>query len=99
VLDTGMFFGEVALADDAPEPATISALTPMRLRVATRLAFVQLVVMPPFARALVQTLAAYERLAYDDGASSHSVTSGKLARPSDETASGGCHDRQVGVHG
>jgi CRP-like cAMP-binding protein len=84
---------------NTPEPATISALTPMRLRVATRLEFVQLVMMPPFARALVQTLAAYERLAYDNGASSHSVTSGKLARPSDETASGGCHDRQVGVHG
>jgi len=99
MLDAGMFFGEAAVVDDAPEPATISALTPMRLRVATRHGFSQLVVMPPFARALLQSLAAYERLAYDDGASTDSFKSGKLSPPSDETSSGGSYDRQVGVHG
>jgi CRP-like cAMP-binding protein len=63
VLDPGMFFGEVALLDGAPEPATITALTPMLLRVATRDEFAQLTEVHPLTWAILQALAARPRLA------------------------------------
>lgn len=67
VLESGMFFGETALLDGAPEPATVTALTPMRLRVATRQEFAQLQVIRPVASAMLQTLAAQQRATYDGG--------------------------------
>jgi CRP-like cAMP-binding protein len=67
VLNSGMFFGETALLDGAPEPATVTALTPMKLRVASRREFALLSEVRAFARAMLQTLAAQQRVAYGNG--------------------------------
>jgi CRP-like cAMP-binding protein len=67
VLGPGMFFGETALLDGAPEPATVTALTPMRLRVASRDEFDELSEVRSFARAMLKTLVARQRRAYDEG--------------------------------
>jgi CRP-like cAMP-binding protein len=67
VLDPGMFFGETALLDGAPEPATVTALTPMAIRVANRQEFAQLSEVRPFARAMLYTLAAQQRRGYSEG--------------------------------
>jgi len=67
VLERGMFFGETALLDGAPEPATVTALTPMRLRVANRKEFTQLSQVRPLARAMLEMLAAQQRRSYVDG--------------------------------
>src|SRR5262249_13002943 len=64
-LGRGMFCGETALLAGAPEPATVTALTSMQLRVASRQEFAQLSEVRPFARALLYTLAAQQRLVYD----------------------------------
>ena len=71
VLGTGMFFGEIALVDHGPEPATVTALTPMRLRIATGREFAQLSEMRPFARAILQTMVARERLALEFRPTAH----------------------------
>lgn len=63
ILERGMFFGETAMLDRGPEPATVTALTPSILRVANRREFNQLVKITPFARAVLQTLAARQRFA------------------------------------
>jgi len=46
----------------------VTALTPMQLRVASPQEFDQLSDLRPFARAMLQTLAAQQRLAYDHSA-------------------------------
>jgi CRP-like cAMP-binding protein len=87
VLSTGMFFGETALSDGAPEPATVTALTPMRLRVATGREFAELSEVRPFARAFLKALAARQRLAFElelkdslgAGAPAKRVTSRRMA--------------------
>jgi CRP-like cAMP-binding protein len=63
VLERGMFFGETALLDRGPEPATVTALTPCVLRVANRPEFNRLVKITPFVRSLLQTLATRQRFA------------------------------------
>jgi CRP-like cAMP-binding protein len=67
VLGPDMFFGETALLDGAPEPATVTALTHMRLRVASRREFDELSEVRSFSRAMLKTLVARQRRAYDDG--------------------------------
>jgi CRP-like cAMP-binding protein len=78
-LERGMFFGETALLDGAPEPATVTALTPMRLRVANRREFAQLSQVRPMARALLEALAAQERRSFDDGASRPNAQSTEIS--------------------
>jgi CRP-like cAMP-binding protein len=67
VLGEGMFFGETALLDGSREPATITAVTPMVLRVATREEFAQLSQVRPITWAILKTFAARQRLALADG--------------------------------
>jgi CRP-like cAMP-binding protein len=67
VLGAGMFFGETALLDGAPEPATVTAITPMLLRVATGEEFARLSEVRSLTWAILQTLAARQRLALGDG--------------------------------
>jgi CRP-like cAMP-binding protein len=69
ILDSGTFFGETALLDGAAEPATVTALTPMQLRVATGQEFAQLRVIPPVAYAMLKMLAAQQRATYNGRAS------------------------------
>lgn len=66
-LGPGAFFGEMALLDGTPEPATVTALTPMLLRVATPQEFADLREVRPLTRAILETLAARPRLALDEG--------------------------------
>jgi CRP-like cAMP-binding protein len=62
-----MFFGLAAVVDGAPEPATVTTLSAMRLRVATWHAFGELCEVEPVARALRQILAVLLRDAYRSG--------------------------------
>ncbi len=82
VLGRGMFFGETALVDGGPEPATVTALTRMQLRVASRKEFVQLSELRPVARAILQTLAVQQRRVYDDGCSRLSAAPSRIGNAS-----------------
>ena len=57
VLEPDMFFGETAILDRGPEPATVTTLARSVLRVANRREFNELVKIHPFARSLMKTLA------------------------------------------
>ncbi len=59
----GMFFGETAMLDRGPEPATVTALTPTVLRVATRREFRELAEIGPVAHTMLLTLVTRQRLA------------------------------------
>jgi CRP-like cAMP-binding protein len=63
VLEPNMFFGETAILDRGPEPATVTTLTRSVLRVANRREFYELVKIHPFARSLMKTLATRQRYA------------------------------------
>jgi CRP-like cAMP-binding protein len=62
VLEPGTFFGEASSIDRGPEPATVTALSDLVLRVATRREFQELTKIGFIARALVRTLASNRRL-------------------------------------
>lgn len=66
-LSPGMFFGETAMLDRGPEPATITALTPMVLRVASRQEFRELTRIEPVVHTILLTLATRQRLAVRAG--------------------------------
>jgi CRP-like cAMP-binding protein len=76
VLQPGMFFGETAVLDGGPEPFTVTALTPMLLRVATAEELVQLSEVGPLTRAILPRLATRQRLALRIGSQ---LTSADLA--------------------
>ena len=62
-LGPGMFFGETAMLDRGPEPATVTAVAPSTLRVANRREFRELIEMPRIAHAMLLTLSARQRTA------------------------------------
>jgi CRP-like cAMP-binding protein len=63
VLERDMFFGETAILDRGPEPATVTTLTRSVLRVANRREFYELVKINSFARSLLKTIATRQRFA------------------------------------
>jgi CRP-like cAMP-binding protein len=62
VLEPGSFFGEASSIDRGPEPATVTALSDLVLRVATRREFQELSKIGFVARALLRTLGTNRRL-------------------------------------
>jgi CRP-like cAMP-binding protein len=66
-LGTGTFFGETAMLDRGPEPATVIALTPMLLRVANRREFRELAELGPVGHTILRALAARQRVAFSRG--------------------------------
>jgi CRP-like cAMP-binding protein len=66
-LGPGMFFGETAMLDRGPEPATVTATVPSTLRVANRREFRELIQTPRIAHALLLTLSARQRAALSAG--------------------------------
>jgi CRP-like cAMP-binding protein len=60
-LGPGMFFGETAMLDRGPEPATATAVAPSTLRVANRREFRELIRTPRIAHAMLLTLSAQQR--------------------------------------
>ena len=67
-LGPGMFFGETAMLDRGPEPATVIARTPTVLRVANRREFRELAEIGPVAHSMLLTLASRQRQALRAGA-------------------------------
>jgi len=65
-LGPGSFFGETAMLDRGPEPATVTALTRTVLRVASRREFRELAEIRSVAHTMLRTLAARQRLALGD---------------------------------
>ncbi len=70
-LGPGMFFGETAMLDRGTEPATVTAIAPSVLRVASRREFRELIRTERIAHAMLLTLAARQRVALERG---HLVT-------------------------
>ena len=62
VLEPGTFFGEASSIDRGPEPATVTALSDLVLRVATRREFQELSKITFVARALLRALGTNRRL-------------------------------------
>lgn len=66
-LGPGMFFGETAMLDRGPEPATVIARTAIVLRVANRREFRELAEIGPVAHTMLLTLATRQRHALRNG--------------------------------
>lgn len=62
-LGPGMFFGETAMLDRGPEPATVTAVAPSILRVASRREFRELIHSSRVRYAMFLTFAARQRMA------------------------------------
>lgn len=66
-LGPGTFFGETAMLDRGPEPATVTALTPTVVRVASRREFRELAEIRSVAHTMLLTLVARQRLTLHNG--------------------------------
>ena len=66
-LGPGAFFGETSMLDRGPEPATVTALTPTVVRVASRREFRELAEIRSVAHSMLLTLATRQRVALGEG--------------------------------
>jgi CRP-like cAMP-binding protein len=66
-LGPGAFFGETAMLDRGPEPATVTALTPTVVRVASRREFRELAEIRSVAHTMLLTLVTRQRVGLANG--------------------------------